>query len=80
MLCRNLEDWLLKNHQNLACKILNVQLYNGVSRSVFNGLISESKLRNALFKIKEILKIKKKTFLLLSIKPRYFFGTSGRMT
>ena len=60
MLCRNLEDWLLKNHQNLACKILNVQLYNGVSRSVFNGFISESKLRNALFKMKEILKIKKK--------------------
>ena len=34
-------------------------------------------LEYALSKIKEILQIKRKTFVILSIEQRYCFGTSG---
>ena len=34
----HVEDWLLKNRQNLACKILYVELYTSISYSVFNKI------------------------------------------
>ena len=42
-------------------------------------IISKSKLGYSLSKIKEILKIKQKTFVLLLIKRRYVFETAGMM-
>ena len=38
-------------------------------------MVSKSKLGYALFKIKKILKIKQKNFVLLLIKRRYLSGT-----
>ena len=34
---QNLEDWLPKNRQNLACNISNVQLQNSTFRPLVNG-------------------------------------------
>ena len=44
----------------------------------FKILVSKSKLGYAQSKIKEIIEIKQKTFVLLLIKRRYFFVTPGR--
>ena len=52
----------------LLCKILNVQLQNSVSRSVFyflTKMMSNSKLPRALYRIKEILQIKQGPLLFL---------------
>ena len=64
-------------------KILSVQLENSISPLIFNELISillvsKSRLDCALFKIKEILEIRQKAFVLLLIKRRTFFGTAGK--
>ena len=74
MLCKNWEDWILKNRQNLACKISLFILkiaYLAQFPTDFNNLDLKAKLGYALSKTKEILKIKQKPFFLPDDQEKY---------
>ena len=67
-----LENWLPQNHQNLSCKILSVEALRMMvyvtSSSEFNWRGLYVSVSHAVFKTKEILKMKRKAFILLLIK------------
>ena len=73
-----MENQSLNNCQNLAFKILNVQLQAylaQISLIIFSTvLVSKSTLRYALFKVENTLKIKQQTIVPFSVKQPYFFG------
>ena len=87
MLGKNLANQLPKNRLNSTCKTLSVQLENSISPLDFQQMstifVTKFNLVVALFKIKEMLKIKQKAFDLFLIKRRVSFwkggGASGRI-
>ena len=78
MLCETFENQLAKN---LTCKILSLQTENSISPLIFNESqqfwFQTLKLDYNFFKVKEILKIKLKGFVLLVITHRAFFFWEG---
>ena len=78
MLCKSWKDWLLKNRQNVACKIFHVQLQNSIACSVFNGFQeswSQSLCLDLLYaKQKKFWKLSKNLLLYCWSNARPFLG------